>query len=206
MHSRDTMDLSMPGPDRPPAQSQPIPQGPYYMPPYYPMYWPKPGPPMDVVDQRLPQVSVSRRPLALKFAIVLLIIGITLCIVFLILRLNYWRYSPIFSIFLSLFSIITILGIISIIFLLIPKKVGWYFAFITAVIALSGLGIGTLIAIFTIFALMWPSTRYYFHTGQYPPQSPTTSYPPYAQYSSYTLLQNKFQSPPRKVYPPRRNQ
>jgi hypothetical protein len=67
------------------------------------------------------------------------------------------------------------------------------------------LGIGTLIAIFTIFALMWPSTRYYFHTGQYPPQGPATSYPPYAQYSSYTLLQYKFQSPPRKVYPPKRH-
>ena len=124
---------------------------------------------MHEVDSLLPTVPFKQRPLALKFAIALLFIGVILCLGFVFLTFRSMEYSPILWIFNPLFITISILGIISIIFLFIPKKVGWYFGMITAFLALPGLIIGTFFGIFTIFALMWPSNRYYFHTGQYPP-------------------------------------
>ncbi len=172
----------------PPPVPYPIPHqytfcGPYYLPPFYPIPPIRKGPPMHEVDQRLPTVPFKQRPLALKLTIGLLIVGIGLCLGFITLRYHYLQYGGIITIIMGLFAIISIFGIISIIFLIVPKKVGWYFAMITASLALTGLGIGTLIAIFTIFALMWPSNRYYFHTGEYPPYSGLSqssySTPPY---------------------------
>lgn len=163
-------------PSQVPHRPYPTPQpytfrGPYYQPPFYPT---PPlnrvrGLPMHEVDNLLPTVPFKQRPLALKFAIALLFIGVMLCLGFVFLTFRSMGYSPLLWIFNPLFITISILGIISIIFLFIPKKLGWYFGMVTAVLALPGLGIGTLIGICTIFALMWPSNRYYFHTGQYPP-------------------------------------
>jgi hypothetical protein len=137
---------------------------------------------MDEVDSRLPSVAFRHRPLALKFTITLLIIGVAMCLGFIIFFYPSDGAGFLMFLFVYLFLIISVLGTLSIIFLLIPKKVGWYFAMVTAFLALPGLGIGTLIGIFTIFALMWPSNRYYFHTGLYPPQtamaqSPIPPYP-----------------------------
>ncbi len=174
---------------RPTGPSQtPQKRAPYYMPPYYPIPTNITGPSMNEVDRLLPTVQLRNRPLALKIAIVFLIIGVVICLGFLMFVFNSsdWNWSPIATIIFILMLLISILGIISMVLLRIPKKIGWYFAMITTIIALP-LFPGTFIAIFTLFALMRPSVRYYFHTGQYPPQDAMTmtsaahNYPP--QYS-----------------------
>ena len=137
-------------------------------------------PPMEIVDNLLPQVPFNQRPNAYKVAIILICIGVGLCLIFSIL-LSINLYITLFTlIFIPLFIIIGILGICSVILLSIPKKIGWHVAVITGVLGLSGLGLGTLIAIFTLVALLWPSVRYYFHTGYYPPY-------PYFMPPFYTL-------------------
>ena len=158
------------------------PKAPYYMPPYYPIPMVTRKPTTYEVDRSLPSVRFMQRPRALKIAIVLLIIGVTLCSMVMVFLAPRWTFYLIVTIIAFYFISIIILGTISIILLMIPKKAGWYFAFITGVLALGGFGLGTLIGIFTLFALIWPSVRYYFHTGQYPPmaiQSEFASRSPY---------------------------
>jgi len=154
-----------PMPEQPSARAR----APYYMPPYYPIPPRTKGPPMYEVDRSLPNVPFKLRPRAYKIAIVLIIIGVILCLGAALFLFSFTLYFFISYLFFVLFIIIGMLGIISIILLLIPKKIGWYIAFITGIIALSGLGIGTIIGSLVINALLWPSIRYYFHTGHYPP-------------------------------------
>jgi hypothetical protein len=191
----------VPDPNRMPPQSS-IPRptggsmpGPYYMPPYYPLPQLTDKPPMDEVDRLLPTVRFMQRPRAYKFAIGFLITGITFIIIYLYLDFSSLISSLFPTIIIPLFLIIVILGFLSIIFLIIPKKIGWYFAFITSVMGLAGLPFGTPVAMLAIVALLWPSTRYYFHTGQYPssmhygqgPNGPNPPYPPYLYNSPYPM-------------------
>jgi hypothetical protein len=149
-------------------------KAPYYMPPYYPIPSIAKGPPMGLVDQQLPGVPFKLRPMAMKIAIGILIIGVVFCIFGSLITLTGARYNFLIQTVFIYFVSLTILGIISITLLIIPKKLGWYLAFITGIAALPGFGIGTLIAIFLIISLFWPSIRYYFHTGQYPPNLPSS--------------------------------
>jgi MFS family permease len=166
------------------------PPAPYYLPPYYPTPTLSHGPPMHVLDQQLNKVPFKFRPRAYKIALCLLIIGVVICLGWVGLMLTSTYYFGIISIIFILFLAIGSLGIVSIILLLIPKKIGWYFAFITSCLALAGLGIGTIIGMYLMVCLMWPSVRYYFHSGQYPPLAPIS-----------TL--SGFQGPPGSPGPPR---
>jgi len=147
----------------------------YYPPPPYIMqsYLP-PALPANIVDEMMPRVPFYYRPMALKLAIVLIILGVIFCMGFVGLILPGFFYSIIILILVILFFSIGLLGIISIILLMIPKRIGWYLALITACIGIIGLGPGTIISIFTIIALFWPSTQYFFRTGQ--PMPPTIFY------------------------------
>jgi hypothetical protein len=109
----------------------------------------------------------------------LLIAGVVLCLIFCIFIIPFGFYSVITFVMATLFITIAILGIISIILLLIPRRLGWYMAVITAIFGLVGFGIGSLIAIFAIISLFWPSTRFYFKTGQVLPPMPMMPYPYY---------------------------
>jgi hypothetical protein len=149
------------------------PKAPYYMPPFYPIPPIAKGPPMSVVDNQLPLVPFKNRPRAMKIAIALLVTGVIFCIFGSLLTLPGAGYNFLVQTAFIYFMSLTVLGIISITLLLIPRKIGWHLAFITGIAALPGFGIGTLIAIFLIITLLWPSIRYYFHTGQYPPNLPT---------------------------------
>ena len=172
-----------PGPDRtPPPPSMPDYRGgpmpgPYYMPPYYPLPPLADKPPMAEVDRLLPTVPFMKRPRAYKAAIWFLTSGIIIVLIFLFFTLRFFYFTPLFQITLSLFIIIALLGFLSIFFLIIPKKIGWYFALITSILGLAGLPFGTPLAMLAIVSLMWPSTRYYFHTGQYPAQTHTLTHP-----------------------------
>jgi hypothetical protein len=171
----------------------------YYMPPYYPIPTRVRGPPIKKVDRLMASVPFSQRPLALTIAIGLLIVGVVICLGFLMFVFNRssWFYSTMTTIVTISFLFISILGIISMVLLLIPKKLGWYFAVITGIVALP-LFPGTFIGIFTIVALMWPSVRFYFHTGQYPPLMHMTT-PTLEQYpDADTQPQPQSQQP----YPP----
>jgi hypothetical protein len=160
----------------PPGNSKSIKnmRAPYYMPPYYPIPPLTKGLPMGMVDAQLPLVRFKSRPRSLKIAIGMLILGVVFCIFGALLIMPGTGYNFLIQTAFIYFISLAVLGIISIIFLIIPKKIGWYLAFITGIAALPGFGIGTLIAIFLIIALLWPSIRYYFHTGQYPPNLPST--------------------------------
>jgi hypothetical protein len=149
------------------------PMSPNYPPPFVPPY----ELPSDKIDELLPTVPFTYRPAAYKAAIGLIIAGIVLCLLMSIFMIYYGIYSIFSYIILTLFLTIIILGIISIILLLIPKRIGWYIALLTAIFGLIGFGIGTLIAIFAIVALFWPSTRFYFKTGQVWQTMPMMPYP-----------------------------
>lgn len=157
-------------PPPPPGYPQMHPFYPYPMQPMYEL-------PSEVVNKILPTVPFSYRPLPYKIAIGLLIAGITLCLLFVLVTLPIGFYSLFSLIFNTIFITVAVLGIISVILLIIPIRFGWYLGLITAFLGLSGLGIGTLISIFTIISLLWPTTRFYFKTGQVPPPMMMMPYP-----------------------------
>jgi len=160
--------------DRPPFHdSNYPPMAPFYQTPYYPAY----ELPSDMVNKVLPTVPFSYRPLPYKIAIGLLIAGVVLCLLFSFVVFSTTMFYFFTFIFVTLFMTIAILGIISIVLLLIPRRIGWYMGLITAFFGLIGLGLGTLIAIFTVVALLWPSTRLYFKTGQVWQTIPMMPYP-----------------------------
>ena len=158
---------------RPPPQTSYYPPiNPYYQNPYYSPY----ELPSDVVNKILPTVPFAYRPLPYKIAIGLIIAGVILCLIFTTISFSIGFF--LFSILIvTIFITIAILGIISIILLLIPKRIGWYLGLLTAFFGLIGFGIGTLMAIFTIVALFWPSTRFYFKTGKVWQTMPMMPYP-----------------------------
>jgi hypothetical protein len=148
-------------------------------------------PPAEVVDRLLPMVQFSKRPLAYKIVIGFLFLGVGLCLGFVVFFVRIGASSVAISLILGLFILIGFLGIISIILLFIPKRIGWHLALTTAILALLGLGIGTLIGIFTIVGLMWPTTRYYFRTGEFPKKRhiDQDNYP----YPQYPMMHEPFQ-------------
>ncbi|WP_455391737.1 hypothetical protein [[Eubacterium] cellulosolvens] len=195
---------------RPPAPKNPkppMPEPPYDIPPFPPPGYPPPsyspvyGPklPAYVADKLMPTIPFYYRPLALKAAIALIIAGVVLCLGFVLLILPSVAYSSFSIMFVSLFLIIGILGVISIVLLMIPKRVGWYFGMVTAIMGLLGLGPGTLISIFVIIALLWPSTLYYFRTGQ-PLPAPLFQYP-YPEYPPPYPPPYPFPYPPQQPPP-----
>ena len=119
-----------------------------------------------VADQMMPQVPFTQRPKALFAAMVFLALGGGLSLIFgIFLVIDAWFIIFFFGI---LFIAIGVMAIISIILLVIPKRIGWYVAMVTSCLGLIGFGIGTLVAIGAIVSLLWPSTRFYFNTGMHP--------------------------------------
>lgn len=141
------------------------------------------------VDRLLPSVPFSKRPRAYKFTIALIFLGVGLSLGFVVLALRLGAVALIITIIIGLFILIGFLGIVSIILLLIPKKIGWHFAMVTAILALLGLGLGTIIGLFTIITLLWPSTRYYFRTGEFPRKTHIKQHP----YPQYPMMHLPFQ-------------
>ncbi len=184
----------------PPPTPYPMPSSP---PPYQtPPYSLPRSLPGYVVDKLMPQVPFYYRPLALKIAIGLIIAGTVLCLGFVMLLSIGPFYSTLQLLIFSFFLIIGVLGIISIILLMIPKRIGWYIAIVTAILGLFGLGPGTLISIFALIALNWPSTLYFFRTGQpmlqqmFPYSYPYPySYPPYPNPYPYPYPMGYMDSP-----------
>jgi hypothetical protein len=160
----------------------PMPQPSYYPPPYPyypPMYFQPYELPSETVNELLPKVPFTYRPSSYKTAIGLIIAGVVLCVIASIFWINIGIYSVFPLVIITLFMTIVILGIISVILLLIPKRLGWYLGVLTAVFGLVGFGIGTLIAIFALVALFSYPTRFYFKTGQVMPTMPMMPYPYY---------------------------
>jgi hypothetical protein len=160
---------------------------------YYPTQQYVPKLPTAVVDKLMPTVPFYYRPLALKVAIVLIIVGLVFCWGFAFLMLPGFYISIFLAIIGTYFLTVGILGIISIVLLMFPKRAGWYLALITACMGLAGLGPGTIISIFVIVALFMPTTLYFFKTGQpMPPPMPMAPYPypyqpyPYPPYPQHT--------------------
>ena len=155
-------------PEWSPMYGGPPPMYPPYPMPYYPMPQMMQRVPSYMADQMLPMVPFTMRPKALLSAMIFLALGGGLSLIFGIILLfdSYWLISLLLGL---LFTAIGIMAIISIILLVIPKRIGWYIAMVTSCLGLLGLGPGTLVAIGAIISLLWPSTRFYFNTGMYPP-------------------------------------
>jgi hypothetical protein len=168
---------------------------PIYKPYFIPYYLAVPqivhGKPMEMVDKLLPTVPFRFRPIALMSTLGLLVALIVLCSSFIVVMITQIHTNDVsFLLFNVQFLMIAMFGFSTLILLAIPKKVGWYFALATGIIALpfyslaiiiTGFGIqliaaliisiaSMIIAILIIISIFIPSTRFYFHTGQFPPE------------------------------------
>jgi hypothetical protein len=149
------------------------------------------GMPMEEVDKLLPTVPFGYRPLAMKITMGLVVALDLLCIAYIWFMVSQIQTNdPSFVFFNTLFLMIAMFGVSALFLLIVPKKAGWYFALSTAIMALPIFSIGSLIsgfnirlypslfitiaaliiAILIIITLFIPMTRFYFHTGQYPPE------------------------------------
>ena len=197
--------LNAPRPPPPTPYPMPYPT-PNYPPNYYPAqsYLP-PRLPTEQVDKLMPTVPLFYRPMALKAAIWLIIAGSVLCWIFVVISLIISIYSIFGLIVFGIFLTVGIFGIISVILLMIPKRIGWYLGLVTASLGILGIGPGTIIAIFAIVALVWPSTQYFFRTGQpmpmfmgMPPMPPPMApYPPHPYPTDHNTNQYYNHIPPK---------
>ncbi len=206
-------------PEMPPKNLQPKPPPglyppplpfhiPYFIPPHLAIPYNIMGPPMEVVDSLLPRLRFSERPDAYKLIIISMLFLFIIGLGFNTYSLANWTTDYYLRlIFITLVLLIIMFCVASILLLLIPKKVGWYFAFITTLLVMPifslliligqfiipliptiiWLVIGLGVDVFIIITLMWPSVRFYFHTGRYqstshipsaPPPTPPTPPPP----------------------------
>lgn len=160
---------------------------PYFIPPHLASLNIIIGPPMDIVDNKMPKLPFNNRPLAYQLTFFLVLVMTFLTITWNIYAMvfwNTWYYGKLFM--LTLVLMINMFGFTAILLLWIPKKVGWYFSLTTCIMVFPIFVFLTLASSFesslnpviylilvificTILVLITlniPTNRFYFHTGE----------------------------------------